>query len=92
MFSTPRSMTIVDIRKFAQLVSPPTVFCFHKTDVFRGIRESLCVSPRQCFRMSVCVQNTSFCQSAGGGIKSHLVTALGLSQRVVDLNHWTRPP
>ena len=25
---------------------------------------------------SVCVQNTSVCQSAGGGIKSHLVTAL----------------
>ena len=25
---------------------------------------------------SVCVQNTSFCQSAGGSIKSHLVTAL----------------
>ena len=24
-------------------------------------------------RVSVCVQNTSFCQSAGGGIKSHLV-------------------
>ena len=27
-------------------------------------------------RVSVCVKNTSFCQSAGGGIKSHLVTAL----------------
>ena len=26
--------------------------------------------------VSVCVQNTSFCQSAGRGIKSHLVTAL----------------
>ena len=25
---------------------------------------------------SVCVQNTSFCQRAGGGVKSHLVTAL----------------
>ena len=24
--------------------------------------------------VSVCVQNTSFCQSAGGGIKSNLVT------------------
>ena len=26
--------------------------------------------------ISVCVQNASFCQSAGGGIKSHIVTAL----------------
>ena len=26
--------------------------------------------------VSVCVQNTSFCQSAGWAIKSHLVTAL----------------
>ena len=26
--------------------------------------------------VSVCVQNTSFCQSTGGGIKSHEVTAL----------------
>ena len=25
---------------------------------------------------SVCVQNIGFCQSAGGDIKSHLVTAL----------------
>ena len=28
---------------------------------------------------SICVQNTSVCQSAGGGIKSHLVTALVFS-------------
>ena len=31
---------------------------------------------RQSVQVSVCVQNTSFCQSAGGVIKSHLVTAL----------------
>ena len=28
---------------------------------------------------SVCEQNTSFCQSAAEGIKSHLVTAIALS-------------
>ena len=31
---------------------------------------------RLCIHVSICVQNTSFCQSAGRGIKSHLVTAL----------------
>ena len=29
-----------------------------------------------CVCVSVCVQNTNFCQDAGGGMKSHLVTAL----------------
>ena len=33
----------------------------------------LCVSP---VHVSFCVQNTSFCQSCGVGIKSHLVTAV----------------
>ena len=41
-------------------------------NVFRGKLESACLSV--C--LSVCVQNTSVCQSASGGIKSHLVTAL----------------
>ena len=31
--------------------------------------------------VSVCVQNTSFCQSAAGYIKSHLVTAVVLISR-----------
>ena len=39
-------------------------------NVFGSTLESACV------HVSVCVQNTSFCQSAGEGIKSHLVTAL----------------
>ena len=30
-------------------------------------------------RLSICVQNTNFCQSAGGGIKSHLVVVLAYS-------------
>ena len=39
---------------------------------FGGILESTCAS----IHASVCIQNTSFYQSADGGIKSHLVTAL----------------
>ena len=37
-----------------------------------------CVHPSVCVSIgvSVCVQNTTFCQSAGGGIRSHSVTAL----------------
>ena len=31
---------------------------------------SVCPSVRVLFCVSVCVQNTTFCQSAGGGIKS----------------------
>ena len=39
---------------------------------------SVCPSVHLCpsILVSVCVQNTSFCQSAGGDIKSHLLTAL----------------
>ena len=49
------------------IIIPPQNECFRE-----GILESLCPS--------VCVQNTftSFCNNAGGGIKSHLVTALVL--------------
>ena len=37
-----------------------------------------CVHPCVCVHASICVQNTcnSFCQSAGRGINTHLVTAL----------------
>ena len=45
-----------------------------KMEVFRGKLESACLS----IHLSVCVQNTSVCESAGRGIKSHLVTALVL--------------
>ena len=48
--------------------------------VFRGKLESACLSVHPCVCLSlyqsICVQNTSVCQSAGWGIKSHLVTAL----------------
>ena len=44
--------------------------------IFRGKLESACLS--MC--LSVCVQNTCVCQSASGGIKSHLVTALVFSK------------
>ena len=47
---------------------------------YTGISLSVrpCVCPTVCpsIRMSVCVRNISFCQSAGGGIKSHSVRAL----------------
>ena len=47
-------------------------------EVFRGKLESACLSIHVSICQSVCVQNTSVCQSPGGGIicKSHLVTAL----------------
>ena len=50
-------------------------------NVFGGILESACLTVHPCVHpcVSVCVQNTSICQSAGRGIKSHLVTAVVLS-------------
>ena len=47
-----------------------------KTNVFGDLLESACLSVHPCVCVSVCVQDSSFCQSAGRGIKSHLVTAL----------------
>ena len=46
--------------------------------VFRGKLESACLSIHVsvCPCVSLSVQNTSVCQSSGGGIKSYLVTAL----------------
>ena len=38
--------------------------------------------------VSVCVQNTSFCQSTGRGIKSQLVTALGPFVEI--LHNWAK--
>ena len=60
-------------------------------NVFFGILESACLS----VRASVCVQNTSFSQSAGGDIKSHLETALvnSVPNRPVNLSKsliWDR--
>ena len=40
--------------------------------IFRGQLESACLSIHVSVCPSVCVQNTGVCQSAGGGIKSHL--------------------
>ena len=42
--------------------------------MFLGVYWNHPVCPSVC--LSVCVQNTSFCQSTGRGIKSHLVTVL----------------
>ena len=50
--------------------------------MFSGVywNQPVCPSFRMsaglCVCVSICVQNTSFCQSAGEVIKSHLVTAL----------------
>ena len=46
--------------------------------VFRGKLELAClyIHVSVCPRVSPSVQNTSACQSAGRGIKSHLKTAL----------------
>ena len=46
--------------------------------MFSGVyfNHPLCPSILMSIRVSICVQNTSFCKSAGRGIKSHLVTAL----------------
>ena len=44
--------------------------------VFRGKLESACLSIHVSVSQSICVQNTSVCQSAGVAITSHLVTAL----------------
>ena len=55
--------------------------------VVGGTGISLSVRPSVCLRVyvSVCVQNTSVCQSAGGGIQSHLVTALVNPGKVSNL-------
>ena len=45
-------------------------------NVFRGILESAYLSVCLCVHVYVCVQNTSVCQRAVVGIKSHSVTAL----------------
>ena len=46
--------------------------------MFSGVYWNQPVCPSVCasVRVSVCVQNTTFCQSAGGGTKSHSVTVL----------------
>ena len=41
---------------------------------------------RTSVHVSVCVQNTSFCQSAGRGIKSHLMTSLVFTWKIFTLN------
>ena len=56
------------------------VFCC-LPNVFGDILESACLSVHLCVRpcylcVQLCVQNSKICQRAGGGIKSHLLTAL----------------
>ena len=46
--------------------------------MFSGVywKQPVCPTICLCVNVSVCVQNTTFCQSSGGGINSHSVTAL----------------
>ena len=55
-----------------KLVIPQQSKCFW--GVYWNHPVCLCVPVSAC--VSVCVQNTSFCQSTCGSIKSHLVTGL----------------
>ena len=63
--------------------------------VFRGKLESACLSINVSICQSVCVQNTTVCQSAGRGIKSHLVTALvfiALKETTLSISVLTNEP
>ena len=56
-------------------ICPDQNFDIYTPEYFLDILESAYLSA--ClFRVSICVQNTTFCESAGGGIKSHSVTAV----------------
>ena len=52
-------------------------------NVFCVIQELACLSVLVSICVSVCVQNACFCQSAGGGIKSHLVTVVVCASLIV---------
>ena len=67
-----KCQTVV-LSNLAFFIIPTQNECFGGyTRISLSVRPSLC--PYVC--VSVCVQNTSFCQSAGGGISDSLVTAL----------------
>ena len=74
-------MTIMTMANVCFFVSRPYSYP-HRINVFRSILESHCPSVWSSVCLSMCwsvYKNTSFCQNAGGGIKSHLVTALVFS-------------
>ena len=74
LFLLTRSLFHYDKNKTIPIFVNISLLYCGKMKVFRGKLESACLS----IHVSVCqsVQNTSVCQSAGRGIKSHLVTAL----------------
>ena len=55
---------------------PPTIQKVLGGGASTGIRLSVGISVHVSVCGSICVQNTSFCQTAGGSIKSLLMTAL----------------
>ena len=74
-----KTRTVLSISGWQRHIKTQTCLCHQvvliilaQHECFGGILESACLS----VHMSACVQNISFCQSASGGIKSHLVTAL----------------
>ena len=64
-FEVIESIQVTSIFTYARLMFSGV---YWNQTVCRSVCRSICVS--------VCVQYTSFCQSVGGGIKSHLVTSL----------------
>ena len=54
------------------IIIPPQNKCF--ADIYWN--KPVCLSVCPSVLVFVCVQNTTFCQSTGGSIKSHLVTVL----------------
>ena len=75
IFSLPAMFSVLSKTIICRYLSRR--FLYHcKKNVFEGIPESACLSIRLFIRVSVCVQNSSFCQRGGMDIKSHLVTAL----------------
>ena len=71
--SINESYTRNKLRGLKQAISLlPWLLYPRKTNVFKDILESACLS----ILVSIYVRNTTFCQSAGGGIESHSMTAL----------------
>ena len=54
--------------------------------------QPVCPYVGPCVRVSVCIQNTGFCQSAVECIKSHLVTSLKIKALKTLMWHLSREP
>ena len=65
------------LEKDEQIVEKGENYYTPANRMFSGVywNQPVCLCVHLSICVSVCVQNTTFCQSAGGGIKSHSVTA-----------------